>query len=60
MKNRNSLGTLNGRHVPLNEKGLRSQMAGVNSDLQLQKLARLSPQREAINYGEARLSTVLS
>lgn len=39
MKNKNGLGTINGRHVPLNEKGLRSQMADVNSDLQLQKLA---------------------
>lgn len=39
MKNRNSLGTVTGRHVPLNEKGLGSQMMGVNSDLQLQKLA---------------------
>jgi len=60
MKNRNGLGTTNGRHVPLNEKELRSQMADVNSGLQLQKRACLSPQREVINYGETRLSTVLS
>lgn len=39
MKNINGLGKVNGGHVPLNEKGLMSQMVGVSCDLQLQKLA---------------------
>lgn len=39
MENRNGLGTINGRQVPLDEQRLRSQMAGVDADLQLQKLA---------------------
>lgn len=60
MKNTKGPGTINEMCVPLNEKELRSQMAGVNSDLQLQKVAWLSPQREAISYGKAKLSTVLS
>lgn len=36
MKNRKgNFGTINGKHVPLNEKRLRNQMAGVNSDRNL-------------------------
>lgn len=56
MENRNGLGTINGRRVPLEEQRLRSQMAGVDTDLQLQKLPWLSPQRGVISSGETRLS----
>lgn len=39
MENRNGFGTINVRQVPLDEQRLRSQMAGVDADLQPQKLA---------------------
>lgn len=51
MKNRKGLGTINGKHVPLNEKRLRNQMAGVSSDRNLPDFPRKEKQLTTVKLG---------